>query len=180
MRLKLAKGEGRSAIGLLEPWIEKAKSEGLHEQMLEDLVLHAYACYKYGAQQKGLESLQQAVMLCHQNQCTMPFVEAGPMMAAIIQASELEQVYPEFMKQVLEAISSAEKVETVPVLDPLTPREMEVLKLIAEGLSNEEIGSQLYLALSSVKGINQRIFNKLQVDRRTEAVAKAKQLGWFV
>ncbi len=63
------------------------------------------------------------------------------------------------------------------VLDPLSPRELEVLRLTAEGLSNHEIGRRLVLALSTVKGHQQRIFEKLHVRRRTEAIARARDLG---
>ena len=59
----------------------------------------------------------------------------------------------------------------------LSPRELEVLQLIAQGLSNQEIGKQLFLALDTVKGHNRRIFEKLHVQRRTEAVAHARELG---
>ena len=52
-----------------------------------------------------------------------------------------------------------------------------MLKLIALGLSNREISERLFLALSSVKGHNQMIFSKLQVQSRTEAVARARELG---
>jgi LuxR family maltose regulon positive regulatory protein len=66
---------------------------------------------------------------------------------------------------------------SAPLLEPLSPRELEILQLIADGLSNQEIGTQLYLALDTVKGHNRRIFEKLQVQRRTEAVAKARAFG---
>ena len=61
--------------------------------------------------------------------------------------------------------------------EPLSQRELSVLKLIAEGHSNEEICTRLFLAIDTVKGHNRRIFNKLQVRRRTEAVVKAHKLG---
>jgi LuxR family maltose regulon positive regulatory protein len=63
------------------------------------------------------------------------------------------------------------------MIEPLTDRELEVLRLIAEGHSNTEISQRLYLALSTVKGHNLRIFNKLQVQNRTEAVVRARELG---
>ena len=56
-------------------------------------------------------------------------------------------------------------------------RELEVLDLIAQGLSNQEIGERLFLALDTVKGHNRHIFDKLEVQRRTEAVARARELG---
>jgi LuxR family maltose regulon positive regulatory protein len=58
----------------------------------------------------------------------------------------------------------------------LTQRELEVLRLVAQGLSNKEIGERLFLSLSTVKGHNQEIFEKLHVQRRTEAVARAREL----
>jgi LuxR family maltose regulon positive regulatory protein len=62
------------------------------------------------------------------------------------------------------------------LVEALTRRELEVLRLVAQGLSNEEIGERLFLSLSTVKGHNRNIFDKLQVQRRTEAVARAREL----
>ena len=62
-------------------------------------------------------------------------------------------------------------------IDRLSDRELEVLQLIAQGLSNHEIDERLFLALSTVKGHNRNIFDKLQVKSRTEAVARAHELG---
>jgi LuxR family maltose regulon positive regulatory protein len=61
--------------------------------------------------------------------------------------------------------------------ESLTDRELGILRLIAEGQSNTEISQHLYVALSTVKGHNLRIFNKLQAQNRTEAVARARELG---
>jgi LuxR family maltose regulon positive regulatory protein len=63
------------------------------------------------------------------------------------------------------------------MIEPLSERELEVLRLIAQGLSNGEISRRLSLALSTVKGHNLRIFGKLQAQNRTEAVARARELG---
>jgi len=63
------------------------------------------------------------------------------------------------------------------LIEPLTIRELEVLSLIVNGLSNQEISNRLFLALCTVKGYNQNIYAKLDVKRRTEAVAKARELG---
>ncbi len=67
-------------------------------------------------------------------------------------------------------------VQVSKMIEPLTDRELEVLHLIAEGHSNAEISRRLHLALSTVKGHNLRIFNKLQAQNRTEAVARAREL----
>ena len=63
------------------------------------------------------------------------------------------------------------------LVEPLSPREVEILQLVADGLSDREIGERLFLALDTVKGHNRRIFEKLQVQRRTEAIAKARALN---
>ena len=63
------------------------------------------------------------------------------------------------------------------MIEPLSQRELEVLRLIALGLSNREISERLFLALSTVKGHARIIFDKLQVQNRTEAVAHARELG---
>ena len=64
------------------------------------------------------------------------------------------------------------------LIEPLSDRELEVLRLVAEGLSNREIGERLFLALDTIKGNNRRIYAKLGVQRRTEAIARAHELGW--
>jgi LuxR family maltose regulon positive regulatory protein len=64
-----------------------------------------------------------------------------------------------------------------PLIEPLSQRELDVLQLVAQGLSNREISEHLFLALDTVKGHNRKIFDKLQVQRRTEAVARARELG---
>jgi LuxR family maltose regulon positive regulatory protein len=63
------------------------------------------------------------------------------------------------------------------MVEPLSQRELKILELIAQGLSNREIGERLFLALDTVKGHNRKIFDKLQVQRRTEAIARAHELG---
>jgi two-component system, NarL family, response regulator LiaR len=66
-----------------------------------------------------------------------------------------------------------------PILDQLniSKRELEVLELIAKGLTNEEIAEQLFLSLNTIKTHSSRLFEKLEVKRRTQAVEKAKRLS---
>lgn len=71
----------------------------------------------------------------------------------------------------------AQQAAAAPLLDPLTERELEVLRLMAAGRSNREIGEELVLALGSVKWYASQIYSKLQVKNRTEAAAKARQLN---
>ena len=66
---------------------------------------------------------------------------------------------------------------TQPLIEPLSERELEVLQLIAEGLSNREIARRLVLSLNTVKGHTRKIYEKLGVHSRTQATAKANTLG---
>ena len=63
------------------------------------------------------------------------------------------------------------------MIEPLSERELEVLRLVAQGLTNNEISQRLVLALSTIKGHNLRIFGKLQAQNRSEAVRCARELG---
>lgn len=64
-----------------------------------------------------------------------------------------------------------------PLIDPLTPRELEVLGLIADGLSNQEIADKLFISKGTVKYYSSHIYSKLQVSSRTQAVAQAREIG---
>ena len=62
-------------------------------------------------------------------------------------------------------------------MEPLSPREVEVLGLVAEGMSNQEVADALFIAVGTVKSHLYKVFGKLDVRRRTQASAKAKELG---
>jgi LuxR family maltose regulon positive regulatory protein len=63
------------------------------------------------------------------------------------------------------------------IIEPLSERELEVLQLIAEGLTNQEVATRLFLSLNTVKVHARNIYGKLGVNSRTQAAAKARALG---
>jgi two-component system, NarL family, response regulator LiaR len=71
----------------------------------------------------------------------------------------------------------AAPLRPIPVETDLTPREIEILRLIAAGHSNQEIADQLFLSLNTIKKHNSALFTKLGAQRRTQAIERAKQLG---
>ena len=64
-----------------------------------------------------------------------------------------------------------------PLVEPLSERELEILQLVAEGLTNREIASRLYLSLNTVKAHTRNIYGKLGVNNRTQAAARGRALG---
>jgi LuxR family maltose regulon positive regulatory protein len=106
-------------------------------------------------------------------------------MAQLLSEAAAQGMMPDYVGKLLavfeaEAQKSEDKsylLPAQPLIEPLSQRELEVLQLIAQGLSNREISERLFLALMTVKGHNQKIFGKLQVQRRTEAIARARELG---
>ncbi len=108
------------------------------------------------------------------------FVDEGRPMARLLSEAAAHGLMPDYIGKLLAAFEAEKQKSearvsaslTCPAPDRATkPRELEVLHLIAQGLSNQEISERLFLALDTVKGHNQKIFGKLQVQRRTEAVA---------
>jgi len=99
--------------------------------------------------------------------------------------AKAQGIMPDYVGKLLAGFEAEEQNNAVKspspsapfLIDPLSQRELEVLQLIAQGLSNHEIGERLFLALDTVKGHNRRIYDKLQVQRRTEAIARARELG---
>jgi DNA-binding NarL/FixJ family response regulator len=98
--------------------------------------------------------------------------------AAIRRVAEGDAVFsPRLAGFVLDAFASTEAPAIDPELDSLTQREREVLRLIAEGLSNQQLAARLYLSPHTIKVHTRNIYGKLGVTSRTQAVAKARALG---
>ena len=106
-------------------------------------------------------------------------------MAHLVSAAAAQGRMPDYLGNLLAACESkaqqradpSSRPPAQPLLEPLSQRELEVLQLIAQGHSDQEVSERLFVALSTVKGHNRNIFSKLQVHRRTEAVARARALG---
>src|SRR5439155_21219531 len=146
----------------------------------------AVGLHMHGEQDKAVHLLYDALALAKPAGFIRLFVVEGPPMAQLLsQAAALGRM-PDYTGKLLAVLEAdAQKRENTsslpppaqPLIEPLSPRELEVLHLMATGLSNQEICERLFLALSTVKGHNRNIFGKLQVQRRTEAVARARKLG---
>jgi LuxR family transcriptional regulator, maltose regulon positive regulatory protein len=176
------------AMGLLERLRKAADAGGRNGSVIEILALQALAHQAQGALPAALLPLQQALALAEPEGYVRLFLDEGSSMLQLLQAASAYGIKPDYTGKLLNEFNKEIKqIENKPDLTPVLPdqppgeslsqRELEILQLIDRGLSNREISKRLFLALDTVKGHNRLIFGKLQVHRRTEAVARARELG---
>jgi LuxR family maltose regulon positive regulatory protein len=187
-RVHLAQKEASAALAVLGPVRQQAEAKGWADEKLKVTILQAIAYHMLGQQDEAVRLLDEALAMAAPGGFVRIFVDAGLPMAQLLSVAAAKGMMPEYVDKLLAAFdaekqAAAHKPSQVitppaqPLIEPLSPRELEVLHLVAEGLSNREIGERLFIALDTVKGHNRRIFGKLQVHRRTEAVALARELG---
>ena len=183
-RVHLAKGDTSAALAALEPLRQQAEAKGWEDERLEVMVLQAVALQAHGEKDRAARLLGNALALAEPGGFIRIFLDEGMPLARLLSEAAARGIMPDYTAKLLAAFE-AEEHESAddsqlhpaqPLVEPLSKRELEVLQLIAQGLSNREISERLFLALDTVKGHNRRIFGKLLVRRRTEAVAKARSL----
>jgi LuxR family maltose regulon positive regulatory protein len=188
-RIHLTQEDPAAALAVLEPLRNQAEVKGWRDEQLKAMVLQALAHQAGRAMDRAVNALGDTLALAEPGGFLRLFVDEGPPMARLLTEAAAQGIRPHYTERLLSAFAAdALPRDGMPValpdgspsqvlVEPLSTRELEVLQLIAQGRSNGEIGDKLYLALSTVKGHNRVIFGKLGVQRRTEAVARARQLG---
>jgi len=184
-RIHLATGDIPAALEVLEPWREQVEAKGWADERLKVMILQAVALQAHGDRDAAVLRLLDALALAEPGGFIRSFVDEGSPMARLLHAAAPHARMPDYIAKLLTAFGAGEQPRegtsggshSQPLIEPLSQRELEVLRLISQGLSNHEIAERLFLALDTVKGHNRRIFGKLQVQRRTEAVARARELG---
>jgi LuxR family transcriptional regulator, maltose regulon positive regulatory protein len=179
-RVYLAQGHADAASVLLASLLDKAEARGRVKRVIEALALQAQALDMGGKTEEALDALGRALALARPESYVRVWVDMGPPLAALLHAALARGIAPEYAGRLLAAFPETE-MEPVPeqpdLVEPLSAREMEVLRLIAQGLSNRAIAERLVIALSTVKGHTSNIYGKLGVHNRTQAVARARALG---
>ncbi|MCB0037059.1 MAG: hypothetical protein KDE51_23675, partial [Anaerolineales bacterium] len=181
-RIYLRQGNIESALALLERVGEQASLKNLQDQRLKVLVLQAAVLHAQGHLNQAIQPLNEALTLAEPHGFVRTFVDEGAPIAELLTLMKNRNLGSQpYITKLLEAFATEafypSSLIPQPLIDPLSERELEVLQLIAQGLSNKEISAELFLALSTVKGHNRNIYDKLQVQRRTEAVLRGRELG---
>jgi LuxR family maltose regulon positive regulatory protein len=184
-RVHLAKDDPSAALAVLRAYRKQVESKSWQDERLKAMVLESIALQAQGEEEQAVQVLGDALALAEPEGFIRLFVDEGRPMAELLAKMNISHEGGA-MREYIHKLQSAFNLQEhnppssfvpQPLIEPLTQRELEVLQLIAQGLSNDEIGKRLFLALDTVKGHNRRIFDKLQVQRRTEAVARARELG---
>jgi LuxR family maltose regulon positive regulatory protein len=133
-----------------------------------------------GNRPAGQSDCLQALALAEPEKMISAFVEEGSAIAQILtsllERDQLNTVDPAYVKSILEAFPEDGWPSQEELVEPLSKRELEILQLIAEGLSNQEIADRLVVTLHTIKKHSSNIYSKLGVSSRTQAVAQARQL----
>jgi LuxR family maltose regulon positive regulatory protein len=174
------------ALELLARLLHVAEEERRTGSVIEILVQQALAHQALDDIPIALESLQRAMIMAEPEGYFRLFVDEGLPMARLLREAFSQGLVPDYSRRLLVAFSVAEtehpissrrRIPESERFEPLSERETEVLQLISEGLTNQEIATRLYLSLNTVKVHTRNIYSKLGVHHRTGAVARARALG---
>ena len=188
-RVLLAQADPSAALAVLAAYRQQVEARGWADERLKAMVLQALALYACGDKDAALQLLGNALALAEPGGFIRLFLDEGePMRMKLLEYRRAvekqgpDRLHPQsgYLDRLLAAFGRPEAVppsKTPASVEPLTQRELDILRLIAQGLSNQEIAARLFLAVNTVKGHNRVIFDKLQVERRTEAIARARELG---
>jgi LuxR family maltose regulon positive regulatory protein len=187
-RILLAQNKADEALDFLGELLEAAETKEQMGHVIEVLVLQALAFEVRGETERALAALERSLALAEPEGYVRTFVDEGAPMAALLTKLLEERrdgTSPWYVDRLLTQIladaavsegSSPRRTDGSPLLEPLSERELEVLQLIADGLSNREIAQRLFVSVGTVKAHVNHVYGKLLVRSRTQAVARAREL----
>lgn len=182
-RVFLVKGDPPSLEKVLQcitRLIQSAEKEGRSGVLIEALALKALTSMRRGDLPSAMPPLERALRLAEPEGYTRLFADLGLPMARLLQEARSRGVMPPMVDDLLEAFSGdLSNPAGMPLPEPLTIREQEILQRIAAGLTNREIAEAFVISPETVKKHLGSIYGKLGVSSRTQAVAKARELRLF-
>ncbi|HEX6270117.1 MAG TPA: LuxR C-terminal-related transcriptional regulator [Anaerolineales bacterium] len=181
-------GAIREAIGLLERLLNAAEEGGRTGSAIEILVLQALAHHAQGDLPAALLPLGQALTLAEPEGYIRMFLDEGSPMAQLLREAATHGILPDYTGMLLAALEAEGQSNagesplpaapvSQPLIEPLSQRELEVLRLFKTELSGPEIARELMIALSTVRTHTKSIYNKLNVKNRRAAVKRAAELN---
>jgi LuxR family transcriptional regulator, maltose regulon positive regulatory protein len=181
------------ALRLVQQIQQAALADGRHSYAIEAFLLQALVLQEQGKLQEAQKVLQQALTRAEPEGYIRLFVDEGAPMAALLQQVGEKGIASAYTSTLLKALGIEENAqqggkmssppprplanssEEADLLEPLSERELEVLHLIAEGRSNEEIARALCVSIGTVKTHLRHIYDKLDVHTRTQATARGRK-----
>jgi LuxR family maltose regulon positive regulatory protein len=183
VRILLAEGRVDEATHLLSRLQNAMESTGRQGNLIGVLVLRAIVLDMQADTDSALAMLEHAVSLAHSEGYMRVFLDEGKPIETLLKIA-ITQWQDQDLLAYARKLLAAFADETVPPAEGQAPparilseREMEVLRLMAAGCTNQKIANELIIAIGTAKRHTANIFDKLDVSNRTEAVAKARQLG---
>jgi LuxR family maltose regulon positive regulatory protein len=168
------------ALSLLARLSESAQAAGRIGSAIGIWTLQAPAFQAQGDPHEALSALERALSVAEPEGYVRTFVDEGEPMARLLRRALSQGIAPNYVARLLAAFGEEVELSSSAMdslLEPLSERELEVLRLIVAGLSNPEIARELVIAVSTVKSHVNHIYGKLGVERRTQATARARELG---
>jgi LuxR family maltose regulon positive regulatory protein len=194
-RLMIVQSRTRDALTLLDLVLARMGREGRIETVIEIQMLRALAFQAAGDSAQALAAIERALTLAEPSGYIRTFADEGERMRLLISDFRnslsrglqiVNQKLCSYADRLLAAFDHAPSLRSPraeirhlqsEIVEPLSEREIEVLRLLAAGQSNPEIAQALYVAVSTVRSHAKSIYGKLNVHGRWEAVQRAKELG---
>jgi LuxR family transcriptional regulator, maltose regulon positive regulatory protein len=175
--LSLAQGKQAEAGNILAGVYEAVAAMGLNANMIEVRALQAIAA---DSQKDALQFLREALKMAQPEGFIRTFMDNGAPMKLLLERLKAEGGdLKDYVLTLLAAIGgeSAQDSHAQPLIEAMSERELEILRLMAEGLSNREIAERLVITVGTTKSHVHHILEKTESDSRTQAVAKARTMG---
>jgi LuxR family maltose regulon positive regulatory protein len=169
----------RRALQKLEVLRAAAEASGRLAIQIEALALLAIAAAARNDQAAALMALEHALRLAAPEGFIRLFVNLGLPLGRLLQTARGRQLMPEYVSRLLDAFGGAGPQKPSLLPEPLSARELDVLALLAAGLTNRQIGERLVISPETAKKHVASIFGKLGVNNRTQAAARARELRLF-
>jgi LuxR family maltose regulon positive regulatory protein len=166
------------AMELLERLLKAAEEGGRTGSVIEILILQALVHQLQSKIPFALESLKRALMLAEPESYVRTFVDEGPPMAALLREAAKQGIAPNYVNLLQTASGKTDGRRPInqPFIEPLSERELEVLRLLGTELSGPEIARELIVSPNTMRTHTRNIYSKLGVHNRRAAVRRAEEL----